>query len=136
MVEKEWTELSRLMASGQDLVVTTDCDCEVLLRFGIPCQHHLRRAFLENSPIPKTLLHPRWWLNGPDILSTNWVPFYPITETVPRPFIPTPMSLDLAQIRAQLQPEELRRFEAQMSRVEASIEEFQAQQTANLLRIG
>ena len=46
------------------------------------------------------------------------------------------MSLDLAQIRAQLQPEQLRRFEAQMSRVEASIEEFQAQQTANLLRIG
>jgi hypothetical protein len=137
MVEKEWSAMSQLMVAGQDIVVDLNgCECEILLRFGIACRHHLRRAFLDNIPIPKTLLHPRWWLNGPDITSTNWRPFYPVDEPVMRPIEAAPVALQLSQIYSQLQTEERRRFGAQMSQVTANIERFQAEQAANLLRIG
>jgi hypothetical protein len=34
------------------------------LRFSLPCKHHLLHACATGVPIPKSLFHPRWWLNG------------------------------------------------------------------------
>lgn len=74
MLEKEWLSLQEAVSSGASL---GDCHCEILLRFGIACKHYLLRCFRSGEPIPRSLLHPRWWLQGPAIRSTNWKPQYP-----------------------------------------------------------
>ena len=33
--------------------------CELLVRYGLPCKHHLRQVCLDGAPIPRSLLHPR-----------------------------------------------------------------------------
>ena len=33
--------------------------CELLIRYSIPCKHHLRQVCLDEAPIPRSLLHPR-----------------------------------------------------------------------------
>ena len=68
-IQKEWAELTEIMAAGKDL--STECECEILYRFGIACRHHLLRAFLKEIPLLKTLLHLRWWLGGGPITSTE-----------------------------------------------------------------
>ena len=65
MIERKWLELQELMVNGQGFL--HPCDCEILSRFGIAYRHYLLTAFLENLELPKTLLHPRWWLSGPII---------------------------------------------------------------------
>ena len=57
-IEEEWWALTDIMAKGQNLSET--CECEIIYRFGIACRHYLLKAFLDNIPLPKTLLHPRW----------------------------------------------------------------------------
>ena len=54
------------------------CRCEVIVRFGLPCKHfhHLLRAAIESFPIPITLLHPRWRLDGPEVGTGGWQPHY------------------------------------------------------------
>ncbi len=42
--------------------------CELPLRWGLPCRHWMYAAFVDNSPIPLSLIHPRWFLDGPDYL--------------------------------------------------------------------
>ena len=46
-----------------------ECEYEILYRFEIAYRHHLQRAFLDEIPLLKTLLHLRWWLNSGPIIS-------------------------------------------------------------------
>jgi len=50
--------------------------CELIVRFGLPCKHYLALPFQDGSPIPRSLIHPRWWINGEPIQITKWVPLY------------------------------------------------------------
>ena len=59
-----------------DNLALQNCRCELLHRFGLPCKHYLLRAFQQGQPIPRSLVHPRYWLRGPVIYSTNWRPTY------------------------------------------------------------
>jgi hypothetical protein len=43
------------------------CQCEILTRYGLPCKNHLLEAYQTGQPLPRSLLHPRWWLDGPAI---------------------------------------------------------------------
>jgi len=72
-VEEEWHSLETDYLQGIPL---GDRKCEILEQFGLPCKHHLLRAFLSGTPIPRSLLHPRWWLQGPAILQLGWKPSY------------------------------------------------------------
>jgi hypothetical protein len=123
MLEVEWSTLTHLMAHGQQL--PKECVCPILHRFGIACRHHLLRAFLENSPLPKTLLHPRWWLNGPPIPPINWAPFYPVQAAVAMPQLEQlghqSQATELSQIRLQLNTEERHRFDSQIEQVHQNL---------------
>jgi hypothetical protein len=46
------------------------CGCELLYRFGLPYKHHLLQAAQTGQALPRTLLHPRWWLHDLD-----WKPY-------------------------------------------------------------
>ena len=73
-----------------DIEPSTDCMCDLLLQFGIPCRHWIVRCVREGLPIPKTLLHPRWWIQGP-IAPANWRPSYSeAATTTPEAMTMTP----------------------------------------------
>ena len=122
------------------------CECDILLRFGISCRHYLKKAYIENLPLPKTLIHPRWWLKGPSIHFTNWVPFYPTPEslqTTTPTTTPTTTSTteinpsliaQLAELRGLLNPQERYQFDVESYRVERQIAHYSTLSVQSLLR--
>ena len=73
-VEQEWAQLARIKVSNQPL--DDDCQCRMVERFGLPCQHHLEFAWDHSIPIPLTLIHSRWWYQGGIEDRSNWTPTY------------------------------------------------------------
>jgi hypothetical protein len=137
-LEREWAALDAQIRGGQDVIIPPNgCECEILLRFGISCCHYLKKAYLEDFPIPKTLVHPRWWLNGPPIHSTNWVPFYPTPEPTPEALsteISPSLITQLATLRGLLNPQERYLFDVESSRVERQIANYSTLSVQSLLR--
>lgn len=43
---------------------TCPLNCELPLRWGLPCRHWMYPAFIHQVPIPASLIHP-WFLDGP-----------------------------------------------------------------------
>jgi hypothetical protein len=130
LIETEWQQLSQIMAQGQQL--NEDCECPVLLRYGIACRHYLLQVWLENTPLPKTLLHPRWWLGGGPILQTEWQPFYPTQDPRPLRIERAPTAAEIAGIRQQLNNEERHRYDTQLEHAERQITQI----SRNLINIG
>jgi hypothetical protein len=95
--------------------------CPILLRFGLPCIHHLRRAYLSGQAIPKSLLHPRWWIRGTITRYTNWEPRYPddVARVTPQP----EPSYTVDDLLGVLPPEEKARFEYQILQSKKALEE-------------
>ena len=60
MLRDEWKVI--LQADRDNL---GPCACEILQRYSLPCKHYLYRIVQNGQPIPRSLLHPRWWLGGP-----------------------------------------------------------------------
>lgn len=140
-LEREWTALDEQLRAGQDVISpSNDCECAILLQFGIACRHLLKKAFLEDLPIPKTLVHPRWWLQGPGIHDTNWKPFYPTPEphfTAPAPLnhdINPSLVAQLAELRGLLNPQERYQFDVESYRVERQVANYEALAVQSLLR--
>jgi hypothetical protein len=76
-VAEDWEACKQAISTGTDQQLASEqCECELLLRFSLPCKHHLLHACTTGVPIPKSLFHPRWWLNGPPISKafTPWKP--------------------------------------------------------------
>ena len=76
-IEEEWIALHELVQEAG----TTDlnlgpCGCQLLLCYSLPCKHYLLQACQTGIPLPKSLVHLRWWLKGPTIRHGRWVPFY------------------------------------------------------------
>ena len=40
----------------------------------LPCAHDLQRAYDTGYPIPKSMAHPRWWLDGQVVTESHWQP--------------------------------------------------------------
>ena len=59
-----------------DLILGPCEDCGILNQFLLPCCHYLVRAYTTGEMIPRSLIHPRWWLNGPQINFFQWKPSY------------------------------------------------------------
>ena len=78
MLSKEW-EATKLLGDaiekGENDEVYIDVDnenpqcpeeCELPLRFGLPCRYWMYTAFIHDSPLPLSLINPRWLLDGPE----------------------------------------------------------------------
>ena len=81
----QWDMLAKKKDGGEAL---GSCTCGLLERFALPCQHTLEYAYDEDIPIPLTLIHPRWWYNGPIQERDRWRPHYG-HELVPAPTLRT-----------------------------------------------
>ncbi|KAJ9654628.1 hypothetical protein H2198_006374 [Neophaeococcomyces mojaviensis] len=42
----------------------------------LPCAHDLEIAYKTGIPIPKSLIHPRWWIEGHTPTTRDWQPSY------------------------------------------------------------
>jgi hypothetical protein len=81
-VTQDWEACKQAVSSGiTEIIANEQCSCELLLRFSLPCKHHLLQAARTGQPIPVSLFHPRWRLNGPPITKsfTPWKPSYGIS---------------------------------------------------------
>ena len=48
-----------------------DCcisECELPMRFGLPCKCWLYQCVIDQVPIPISLIHPRWFYKGPPFM--------------------------------------------------------------------
>lgn len=81
--QKEWLAMIAKLRAGEQL--EEDCHCVILSRYSLPCCHYLRPLYDAGTPIPRSFLHPRWWLKGPPIYERNWVPFISSEEQAKTP---------------------------------------------------
>ena len=82
-VAPEWEATKKGCQDGSLQALLEPCThCELLVRYGLPCRHHLRQVCLDGAPIPRSLLHPRWWIHGEPIKINNWIPLYEV-HTLP-----------------------------------------------------
>jgi hypothetical protein len=75
MIEAQWKELRQVLVTNENIEDSL-CRYQVLLRFGLPCKHVLKRAFDTGKPNPRSLVHARYWLQGPTIHVREWQPRY------------------------------------------------------------
>jgi len=68
-INPEWIAAKELATQP---ITAGSCDCDIYIRYELPCRHYLLRACIQGFPIPISLLHPRWRLNGPPIAPGNW----------------------------------------------------------------
>ena len=99
---------------------SSPCRCELLLRYGLPCKHVLRLAFKTGDPIPRSLIHPRYWLAGPVTHARDWQPRY--LEQAPVDYMSrgalqiSDSGQRLAELRDTFNVEEMSRFDARIER--------------------
>jgi hypothetical protein len=53
-------ELVKRMAANLENLDNEQCQCQLLLRWYLPCKHYLFAIARSGQPIPKSLIHPRW----------------------------------------------------------------------------
>ena len=70
-ITDDWEACKQAVNAGtHEELALKDCGCELLLRFSLLCKHHLLRACIAGTPIPRSLFHLQWWLNGLSISKT------------------------------------------------------------------
>jgi hypothetical protein len=67
-VTEDWGVCKQAISTDTNQQLASEqCECELLLRFSLLCKHHILHACATGIPIPRSLFHPRWWLDGPPI---------------------------------------------------------------------
>ena len=67
-VKYKWNLAKILSCEDSEMALetmTSGCICEIITRYGLPCQHRLLPMVAGDRPIPLSLLHPRWQISGP-----------------------------------------------------------------------
>lgn len=98
---RQQKKLGELIELGKVEVVLIDMEtknptcplkCELPLRWRLPCRPCMYPAFIYQVPIPASLIHPCWFLDGPSQLETPWkIGFSPTHDaqkaqsTIPEP---------------------------------------------------
>jgi hypothetical protein len=78
---KEWST-TKIMADEIEedhpeelhFILGTECKlgCKLPLWYSLPCKHWLYKAFVDDVPIPLSIFHPCWLLDGPLVLHKRW----------------------------------------------------------------
>ena len=116
-LRSEWKVIETVIANQDTL---GPCDCEILHRYSLPCKHFLLKVAQSGCPIPRSLLHPRWWLNGPVVRrgpwgERSWKPQYTeeIEEQQQQTLVISPKRKDVYRTMAEVF-EERSRFDDQI----------------------
>src|SRR2546421_9341675 len=82
-IARDWEACKQAVSTGTtENIANEQCSCELLLCFSLPCKHYLLQAAQAGQSLPKSLFHPRWWLNGPPITKSfsSWKPVYEVSN--------------------------------------------------------
>lgn len=114
-VQGEWFGMRNQLRENQQLGQCGSCD--ILLRYSLPCRHYLQPLWDSGASIPRSLLHPRWWLRGPTAIEGVWIPS--INQQLARPASPRQYNVDsvlhaLREARDELTGDEQARFDDQI----------------------
>jgi hypothetical protein len=75
---REKAKAAKEAAETQDIPVEVLKDsgcpfhCELPMRQRIPCRHWMLISFKARTPLPLSLFHPRWLLDGPAVVHDRW----------------------------------------------------------------
>jgi len=146
----EWQTTKSGCQDGSLQAMSDICtSCEILLRFGLPCKHYLRQICLNGSPIPRSLLHPRWWLQGEPVKIADWSPLYQTVDLpsssqnpiVQNPFLSptrtqmTGLGLQVIEARDNLTGYARQRYENAAAQAQRGLVEFAQELTNNDLHV-
>ena len=53
-----------------------ECTGHFRKQYLLPCSHDLQRVFDSGELIPRSLVHPRWYIHGETLSSQSWQPTY------------------------------------------------------------
>ena len=75
MIMQQWTLAKRMaidVADGTQIKLEEGCfqDCDLPMQYRLPCKCWLYHCVVMNVPIPFSLIHPRWLLDGPPYVSS------------------------------------------------------------------
>ena len=121
-IKEEWLKLQQL---PRVLEITAEelgeCDYEILTRWSLPCKHWLLRCLQQKFPIPVSLYHPRWVLEGPPYRLPGWWPAFsddliPIFDAQRRDIYQG--FLSNMKLREQMPPKRQARFDDQILRTQ------------------
>lgn len=121
-VQQEWIAMLSAPQRRQEL---DECSCSILAQYSLPCRHYLRPLYEEGTPIPRSFLHPRWWLRGPTIQQGPWAPFQEQQSVRP----PSPRQQDVHSVvhrmlsnRDRLHGDERARYDSQIFSIGRSMD--------------
>ena len=79
----------KLINQQWQLLITNErgkCTNQFRKQHLLPCAHDLQTTWSMGLPIPKSLVHPRWWLGGHILQNREWKPTYePLQAVLPQP---------------------------------------------------
>ena len=78
----DWEEEEEGPQPGPEPLDIPGCQsaCELPVRFDLPCMHWMHACIELEIPIPLSLLHPRWLIDGPE-LTQDWRMSFQLAET-------------------------------------------------------
>lgn len=116
LIDEQWTKLKRLAGDGEN-IESRPCRCVMRQQWLLPCYHDLWKAYETGIPLPRSLVHPRYWLAGHVHRPREWAPSYEsITQLIISPKRARLESAlqKLVQLRDGFDGEERSRFEQQL----------------------
>lgn len=87
LVSEQWVRLA---------IELPECIGQSRKQYQLPCVHDLLPAYLEGRPLPRSLLHPRWWIAAHIPTRRGWQPGYELA-------FPTMTGTGRLTIQAQFQ---------------------------------
>jgi hypothetical protein len=124
LVNSQWTRLGDILP---------DCTHQFREQYRLPCVHDLQAAYYRNGAIERSLIHPRWWVNGHIPPKKGWKPTEYMDIETPLQTSPQKISTQaqfhvLMSVRDQL-PSDLRsEFESKIAVELSALLEYGQQQ--------
>jgi hypothetical protein len=129
-VKEQWRKLVEGSAQGE-------CSNSYRKQYLLPCSHDLRLAFDTGIPIPKSLLHPRYWIEGYPPQEQNWQPAYTPIPMMVAPTTERNINRDIEGVlalRDSLPPQQRREYEGLMRQIMQQFTEVGQQLQRNASR--
>ncbi|KID60056.1 uncharacterized protein G6M90_00g030520 [Metarhizium brunneum] len=116
LIDQQWVKLKMLIGEGED-IESRPCRCVMREQWLLPCYHDLWKVYDTGIPLPRSLVHPRYWLAGHVHRSREWAPSYesitPLIISPKRARVESALQ-KLVQLRDEFDGEERDKFEQEL----------------------
>lgn len=92
---------------------TAECTGHFHSQYLLPCSHDLQRAYESGEPLPRSLVHPRYYVHGNTSTTVDWLPSYGEEEEL-QPEVSRNLAIEIDRLldaRNMLQGDKQRSFD-------------------------